>query len=61
MRRVSHDHACVDRLTALAPPPRAKRLHHLGQALAPLLGGPVVMIDPDDGELVRKLAGFTRL
>src|SRR5262245_26774041 len=51
------------------PPPRFSvdcrrlrhRLHHAGQALAPLLGGAVVVIDADDGELVRKLAGSRQM
>src|SRR5262249_58183446 len=32
-------------------------LHQVGGGAAPFLGGPVVMVDPGDGEAVRKLAG----
>jgi hypothetical protein len=32
-------------------------LHHLGQALAPPLGGLLAMIDADNSEVVRKLSG----
>ena len=48
----------VDRRDLLLVPAAAReRLHHLGQALAPLLGGLFVVIDADDGEVVRKLSG----
>ena len=36
-------------------------LHHLGQALTPLLGGLVVMIDANHSELVCKLAGLHQM
>ncbi len=48
----------VDRRGLLLVPADAReRLHHLGQTLAPLFRGLVVVIDADDGEFVGKLSG----
>ena len=43
------------------PATRRQCLHHIGQALAPLLGGLVVVIDPDNRKPIRKPAGLRQM
>src|SRR5271166_4588314 len=52
----------VDRLAlSLVPACACRGLHHLGQAPTPPFGGPVIMIDANDGEAVRKLPGSNKI
>jgi hypothetical protein len=52
----------VDRIAvALAPPGAREGLHHLGQVPTPFLGGQVVVIDADDGKVVRELPGSHKI
>src|SRR5262249_32106655 len=45
----------------VTPGSKRQRLHHFSQAPAPLLCGLVVMIDPNNGEPIRKLAGLHQM
>src|SRR5262249_52103249 len=52
----------VDPITvALACPSVREGLHHLGQVPAPCLGGQVVVIDSDNGKVVRELPGSHKI
>ena len=43
------------------PANRRQRLYHFGQALGPLFGGLVAVIDPNNSEPIRKLAGLYQM
>jgi hypothetical protein len=42
-------------------PSRRQRLNYIGQVLAPLRGGLIVTMDPNNGKLVRELASLHQM